>query len=212
MRSMPRIVEAHRQIAVAKLLGTDAQSRTIRYVLSTGAPDRMKDTIDPAGWQLDNYRKNPVLLWGHDKKLPPIGRALSIGIVGSQLEGVYEFASKELNPFADTVYQLAAAGFLPGGSVGFMPITYVWNDDTGGVDFKTQELLEFSAVTVPAHPEALMVNSSLMDRIASAEKDFPYAFTELRAAMAATKAANAAPQIGRMKARAAFNANQLRIA
>jgi len=202
-----------RQLAVAKLLGSDAQSRTVRYVLSTASPDRMRDTIDPAGWQLDNYRKNPVLLWGHDKKLPPIGRALDVRVVGSQLEGVYEFAPADVNPFADTVYQLAKAGYLPGGSVGFMPLTYEFNDTTGGIDFKTQELLEFSVVTVPAHPDALIVNYSLMDRISAAEKDFPDAFTELRAALSATKAAPiAASLIGRNKARAAYLANTVRIA
>lgn len=198
--------------AVVKLAGADAKTRTVRYVLSTSAADRVNDTIDPAGWQLDNYKKNPVLLYGHDRYTPPIGRALEIGVVGTQLEGTFEFASPDVHPFADTIYKLVTNGFLPGGSVGFMPITYMWNEQTGGIDFKTQELLEFSVVTVPCNPEALAVNLSLMDEITLRERLFPNAFKDLRAAVDATKkAATAASNLGRFQRRAKHNELQLQL-
>jgi len=41
-------------------------------------------------------------------------------------------------------------------SVGFKPKEWVFNEDRKGVDFKTQELLEFSVVPVPSNPEALI--------------------------------------------------------
>lgn len=197
---------------VAKLLGSDVKSRTVRYVLSTAKADRVNDTIDPAGWRLENYKKNPVLLYGHDKHLPPIGRALEIGVVGAQLEGTYEFATADIHPFADTIFKLVTNGYLNAGSVGFMPITYVWNDTTGGIDFQSQELLEFSVVTVPCHPDALMVNQGFMDEIDMRERMFPGLFKELRAAVdASKKAAEAAPNLGRFQRRAKTNELRTRL-
>lgn len=191
----------------SRLVETSPDTRTVRYVLSTGASDRMNDTIAPGGWRLDNYRKNPVLLLNHDKRSLPIGRAVSIGVQGDQLVGAYQFASADDYPLADTVYRLVKGGFMPGGSVGFMPIKYSFNEETNGIDFIEQELLEFSAVTVPCNPEALTLSFGEAKDLGISLK----AFDELRAAIAAQKGAPA-PQPGRHVARATANANQVRVA
>lgn len=197
---------------LAKLLGSDQTSRTVRYVLSTASSDRVSDTIAADGWDLKNYLKNPVLLWGHDKKLPPIGKAISIGVVGQQLEGVYEFASADVSPFADTIYKLVIGGFCPAGSVGFMPTEWSYDEGRGGYNFLKQELLEFSAVTVPANPEALMVAREIMSSVDVSEQLHPGAFKELRAALSAQKAAPAAPTPARYAARARSTAAAVRLA
>jgi hypothetical protein len=44
----------------------DGDSRTLTFTISSAAVDRMGDTIKVDGWKLDAYRKNPVVLWGHD--------------------------------------------------------------------------------------------------------------------------------------------------
>lgn len=141
---------------LVKLAPSEGASRSIHIVCSTIAEDRHGDTIDPKGWKLDNYRANPVLLWGHDMYAPPIGRALSIGVNGASLEGQYEFAPAGVYPLADTVYALAKNGFINAGSVGFKPIKYQFRTDSDGVDFLEQELLEMSIVSVPSNPEALI--------------------------------------------------------
>lgn len=213
------MLRAHKDITgkvqyaeLAKLLGADQQSRTIRYVLSTSAVDRVGDTIAADGWDLKNYLKNPVLLWGHQRSLPPIGRALEIGVVGQQLEAVYEFATAEVNPFADTIYKLAVGGFCKAGSVGFMPLEWAYDEQRGGFNFLKQELLEFSAVTVPCHPDALTVPRELLSEMDAHERMHPGAFKELRAALSAQKAAPAASTPGRCAARARTTAAAMRLA
>ena len=130
-----------------------AGDRVRRFVISTGSVDRDNDTISAAGWQLDNYRKNPVVQWAHDYKSLPIARALHVGVENDKLVATAEFAD---HPMAETVLRMIDGGFLRATSVGFRPIKRAMNEERGGYDFQSQELLEFSVVPVPANPEALI--------------------------------------------------------
>lgn len=132
--------------------------RKYTFAISTGAVDRERDTVAVDGWQLDNYRKNPVVLWAHDYGGLPVGRAESVIARSGQLVARMEFVPAEVYPFAETVRQLVDGGFLKATSVGFRPLENGWkfNDARGGYDFTKQELLEFSIVPVPANPEALV--------------------------------------------------------
>lgn len=134
----------------------DVTARTLSFTISTASPDRDKDTIDPGGWQLASFQKNPVVMWAHDYDQLPIARAISIVNEGVRLTSIAQFATRDLSPFADSVYQMLKAGFLNATSVGFRPLTYELNADRGGVDFKSQELFEYSVVPIPANPDALI--------------------------------------------------------
>ena len=35
--------------------------RSVKFIITTGAADREKDVIDPDGWEIGNYLKNPVV-------------------------------------------------------------------------------------------------------------------------------------------------------
>jgi HK97 family phage prohead protease len=136
----------------------DDGSRTIRFCFSDGNVDRMGDTIDPSGWDLTDFNRNPVALWAHDSSQPPIGRAKNVGIEGQRLMGDIEFAPPETYAFADTIYRLTLGNFLNAVSVGFIPIDYEWSKDDDrewGIDFLKQTLLEISVCPVPANPNAL---------------------------------------------------------
>ncbi|HVB67967.1 MAG TPA: HK97 family phage prohead protease [Acetobacteraceae bacterium] len=136
----------------------DDGSRRIRFCFSDGSVDRMGDTIKAAGWRLHDFLKNPVALWAHDSLSPPIGRAGNVLVENERLMGDIEFAAPEVYAFADTIYRLAAAGFVNAVSVGFMPIEWEFSRDKGrefGIDFADQELLEISVVPVPANANAL---------------------------------------------------------
>jgi HK97 family phage prohead protease len=135
------------------------EQRTLRFVFSDGSIDRYGDRIDPAGWELDEYKTNNVALWAHDSSLPPIGRGLNVGHVSGRLMGDIEFAGADINPFADMIYRMYKDGFLSAVSVGFLPLE--WNfvnepERRGGIDFKRQSLMEISCVPVPALPTALI--------------------------------------------------------
>lgn len=95
----------------------------------------------------------------HDANSPPIARAVRVFSDGNRLVGDIEFAPPEVNEFADSIYKLVAAGYLKAGSVGFLPLEWSFAEDKNrpfGIDFKRQELLEFSICPVPALPSALI--------------------------------------------------------
>ncbi len=133
--------------------------RTLRFCFSDGSVDRMGDTIDPNGWDLTAFERNPVALWAHDSSAPPIGVASNVGKVGERLMGDIEFAPAATYAFAETIFRLVEGKYIRAVSVGFIPHEYsfVENDpDRGfGIDFKRQELLEISLCPIPANPNAL---------------------------------------------------------
>lgn len=127
-------------------------NRGYSVVVSTATVDRQGDSIDQSGWDLTNFKKNPVMLWAHDYRILPIARANEISVVNNKLTiGDYEFAPAEGNPMSGQVKALVDGGFLNAVSVGFMPL-----ERNGNVITK-MELFEVSFVPVPANPEALQL-------------------------------------------------------
>lgn len=116
----------------------EEESRLVRFVMSDGSQDRMGDIIDPTGWELAAYRRNPVVLFAHDALAPPIGRSVNVFTTGSQLLGDVQFADPEIYPFADTIFRMVKAGYIKAGSVGFLPLKCKFANDPdrpGGIDF-----------------------------------------------------------------------------
>lgn len=136
---------------------SESAPRKMSFTISTASVDRDGDTIDPKGWQLDNFMKNPVVLFGHDYSSLPIGKAVNITATDKGLQADVEFPPVGTYPFADTVHDMVKTGFLNATSVGFAGIEVNKSKDREyGYDFAKQELLEFSIVPVPANPEALV--------------------------------------------------------
>jgi HK97 family phage prohead protease len=127
-----------------------------RFVFSDGSIDRMNDRVDPDGWELSAFRRNPTILWAHDATIAPIGRAPSVFSDGYRLLGDVEFAV-EVNAFAKTIFDLVAAGFVKACSVGFRALEYSFSKDRpGGIDYICQELLEVSICPLPANANSLV--------------------------------------------------------
>lgn len=140
----------------------DKENHTLTMVASTQDVDRHGDTIIQSGWILDQFAKNPVILNSHryDDATEVIANATRTEIVGkgkrSKLEQDWRFAVEE-NPKAKIIFDLYAAGFLHASSVGFIPREFKEEKD-GSTDWWTiekAELLEVSAVSVPANAMAL---------------------------------------------------------
>lgn len=133
----------------------EERPRTLRFKLSDASVDRDGDTIDPTGWQLENYQKNPTVLWAHDSRSLPIAKASALEAGPA---GLFASATFAEFPFAETVLGLYRGGFLSAVSVGFRPLEWAFNEERGhgAIDFQRQELTEFSAVPIPAHPGALI--------------------------------------------------------
>jgi HK97 family phage prohead protease len=131
----------------------DAGPNRRTFIISTDAVDRDNDTVNPRGWKLDHFLKNPVVLYSHDYSSLPIGKCVDIRVVNDKLVATVEFADHDM---AREVLKLVDGGFLNATSVGFRPINGRRNTERGGMDFEQQELLEFSIVPVPSNPEALI--------------------------------------------------------
>ena len=149
------------RFAVSNEIAASSEDRTLSFVFSDDSVDRYGDTIDARGWQLDDFKNNPVALFGHDATKPEsvVGRAKNVRVQGNKLLGDIEFADVDVNQTADVVYKMTKAGFLKTVSVGFQPVEWVFSKDKsrpGGVDFKKQTLLEISIVPLPANPNALI--------------------------------------------------------
>ena len=140
----------------------DPADRVLEFIASTAQVDRYGDIIEVEGWELDNWLKVPVILYGHDYGGFPIGQGISA--IKDLLRGLViqaKFATAAENPDADIAYRLALGGYIRAVSVGFMdlerePILDNEGNRTGW-RFKRAELLEVSLVAVPANPGALIV-------------------------------------------------------
>jgi len=137
---------------------------------STSVIDRMGDLIDQAGWNLNNYSQNPVILWGHNVKeeRPPIGKALKVWVEGKQARTkklMFKVKFDLQDSFAAEIFRKVKDGFVNTVSVGFLPTEWEEMDKDkgpfGGRKYTKQELLELSFVPVPANPEALVTLRSL---------------------------------------------------
>lgn len=133
--------------------------RLLTIRAAVGTEDRKGDVIDPTGWELEGYRRNPVFLWAHDRSIPPIGQAKRVWSDAGALNAVVEFAPTD---FAREVADLYVDGFMRGVSVGFLPLEVELreaSDGRRGYLYRRQELLEISAVPVPMHSDALAIGS-----------------------------------------------------
>ncbi|MGH9427503.1 MAG: HK97 family phage prohead protease [Terriglobia bacterium] len=130
-------------------------------VLSTDTVDRDREVVLPSGIDLRNYRKNPVVLFGHDMSLP-VGKALYVKTENETLVGKVKFATTQ---FAIDVFKLYQEKILRAFSIGFMPQKGGPPEEKEIVEkpswakarwiIRACELYEFSSVSVPANPEAL---------------------------------------------------------
>lgn len=142
------------------------KERAVISYISTLAKDRDGEQLLPEGVQLDNYRNNPIVLFGHDYKSMPVGKNLWIKQDEKGLIAKTVFANNERGEELFKAYSEDIGGtgpLLAGFSVGFIPIE--WEDtETKELEknkdlpkriYKQWELLEYSLVPIPSCPSAL---------------------------------------------------------
>lgn len=136
-------------------VSANTDERTVEIVAATSARDRQGDVVEPAGLDFSNYLKNPVVLWAHDLERPPVGKITGVRVTSEAVAATVRFADTE---FAAEVFSLYAGGYLSAWSIGFIPRRWERIDPTGreaGYRVLEAEVVEVSAVPVPANPEAL---------------------------------------------------------
>lgn len=148
----------------------DDEKRTIEFIFTTATADRSNDTVNPRGAILDDFKRNPVFLWSHDKTKQPLGKVIEIEVEeDGSLVGTVEFWRNNIDPaywseadkVAVSVYEQYKNKFLNAVSIAFRPIDYKFNKTRGGMDYNTYSITEISAVTVPDNPNALRIGKSM---------------------------------------------------
>ena len=168
----------YRRKSITEKAKVDADERSVTRYISTRDVDRDQEILVPDGAMLEEYRKNPVVLFGHNYSEPPHAKAEWVR------KDAYGLKSKTV--YADTergqeVWKLIEGGFLNAASVGFITLEAVanggpaWKETVGKLgekwDMKPKEfdgvrgiitkwlLLEYSDVPVPSNGSALIQRS-----------------------------------------------------
>lgn len=131
------------------------QEGEVEFTVSTNALDSHGERIDVDGIDLSDFKKNPVVLWGHDGFNLPIAKATKIWKEGNKLMSRAKFYLKD--EFARKVYDYIVDGYLNAVSIGGM--VEEWGED--GMTISRMKMKEYSVVSVPANQEALVASKSL---------------------------------------------------
>ena len=146
----------------------------LEFVLSDETPDRMDDVIMSDGWQLSNFKKNPIALFGHQERASRSASGRTCASSTSSCAASWSWHRQAPRERIDEIRALVEANILRAVSVGFRPIeTKPRTESDWGVFFTKAELVETSLVSVPANPNALAVAKSL--KISPATIDLVFA-------------------------------------
>lgn len=135
----------------------------LEYIMSDDTVDRYGDIIDPKGWDLTDFKKNPIALFGHNSNFP-IGKWSNVRVTGGKLLGRLQLVEKGISQRIDEIIGLVEAGILRAVSVGFRPLEAEpinEKEPWAGLRFTKSELLETSIVSIPANPNALAVAKAM---------------------------------------------------
>lgn len=142
---------------VSEKADVNESERSIVHYASTKDLDRDNEIVVPEGIDLTNFKKNPQVLWNHmswGSAINTIGKSLWQKVDDKGLLCKTEFAPTNLG---SECFELYKGGFLTSWSIGFMAKEWTDTGDNIRTFIKT-ELLEYSAVTIPANPEAISLN------------------------------------------------------
>lgn len=139
----------------------DDAENVFEVMITTENTDRDGDIVVASGGQLDPYRANPVVLFGHSYRDIAVARTIELDILPSRgIKTLFQFPPFGTSVRADEIHGLWRAKFLNAASIGFMPLK--WENLEVDHDtwfpprkFTEWELFEWSIVTVPANREAL---------------------------------------------------------
>lgn len=136
---------------------------SFEFIISNESVDRHGTVFMANGWDLENYRKNPVVVYNHDRNNSNPDTIIGVSevrIEGNQLIARVTFEDALNNPLAGKVRSKVENGILRSASIGAIPLEGHWgesnrNEDPDVLYFTRQELLEWSIVSVPSNTDAI---------------------------------------------------------
>lgn len=165
LKSLPPSHSFRRKSAVAPA-DVVVDQRTDVSAITTRVMDRDREIILPGGIELEDYRQNPIVLFGHDQNRP-VGKCLWIKATADGLTAKTRYADRPTKYagewLPDFVFEMVRADVLRGKSIGFLPLEM--REPTAD-ELKSYPdcvnvisrclLLEYSVVSVPSNPAALV--------------------------------------------------------
>ena len=143
----------------------EVEGRCDISTITTAGVDRDQEIVLPGGMDLTDYRANPVVLYQHDRGLP-VGKCLWLKPQADRIIAKTQYIAKPKNYQGDWFpdYVLAMVqDVLRGKSVGFLPLEIREPNEDELARFPDVQtvisrslLLEYSVVSVPCNPEALV--------------------------------------------------------
>lgn len=142
----------------------DAQLMSARAVINTPCEDREGDIIVPKGVHLENFSKNPVVLWEHGlgEITRPIAKCqhpdgnLALAVEEDQILATSYFTDKSLESLQ--IFHLIAEGLVRATSVRAVPIkstTRKTSNNGIGIILEEWELIEWSWGALGVNPDAI---------------------------------------------------------
>jgi len=127
----------------------EPKDRVIRFCISDETRDRYNSVVSARGWQLENYLKNPVMLWSHDSSQPSIAQSRGISFTEEprpfkrdktktgtfrRMWAEAEFAGPDVYPFADVIFRLYQKKFLRAVSIGWKVLKHEYPKTVEEID------------------------------------------------------------------------------
>lgn len=150
--------QALRAYSSLEIRSIDDDERVIEGVASTPTTDRMEDQVDPEGI----VYSLPTPFLRHHRSDEPVGHVIQLRKSPKAITVKVKFVRvnepPSLKERLDVAWMEVKTKLVNGLSIGFLPLE--WSDIKGtyGLRFTRWELLEISAVTVPANPEGVITS------------------------------------------------------
>lgn len=150
---------------LTKLFSAEApdSERVIRYIGTTEDIDRDGEIVSVDGWDFENYKKNPVVLWMHNYQTLPVGKVVGIYKDKKAKQIYFDIYYAKGNPLSEQLFTLAQEGIISATSVGFRVKDWKYDEEKEAFVFLSQEMFEISLVTVPANPNATVAEGKTVE-------------------------------------------------
>ncbi|RPH38341.1 phage major capsid protein [bacterium] len=155
----------NRAYSTINIKSVDEERRIIEGIASTPTPDRVGDVVVPEGMEF----KTPFpFLYQHNSR-QPIGLVTSAMVSSDGMRVRVQIAKGGVAPFIDEAWALIKEGLIRGLSIGFRSLEESWDKTLNGYRYLRTEIMELSAVTIPANAEASItsIKSASHDALAA---------------------------------------------
>lgn len=158
---------------LAEVRAVSKDKRQAEFIISTESIDRHGTAFELSGWELEHYKRNPIVCYNHNsshENPDTIIGTSEVYVENDALIGRVNLEPEGENEIADKVWRKLQNGTLRMASVGAIPHDARWGnpdngEDSGTLYFTRQELLEWSIVSAGSNRDAHKRNADAINEI-----------------------------------------------